>query len=81
MIHSLCVALQFEFQLDGLLQTLEAPVSFLYLECGNAEEFIDGFFGVVYLQLLGVVVLVFDIDVAALLFIIVFVLKVVAERS
>jgi hypothetical protein len=73
----LVVARKLELELDGLLQSLEAPVRLLLFERGYAQELIDGRLWVVTLELLRTVVLVLDVDVAALLLVVVFVLKVV----
>lgn len=61
------------------METCETvPVSLLGLQGGHTEELINGVFWVVGLHLLGVVVLVFDIDVSTLLVIFVLVFEVVA---
>jgi hypothetical protein len=55
-----------------------SPVSLLFLERRNAQELIDGLLGAVGLHLLGIVVFVLDVDVAALVLIFIFVLEIVA---
>ena len=77
MLDGIIVAAQSEFQLDGLLETFEAPVALVLLEGGNSQKLIDRLFWIVCLQLLSVIVLVLDVDIAALWFIVVFVFKVI----
>lgn len=75
------VASKFELQLDSLLQALESPIAFFFLQRWHTQELIHGFLRVVRLHLLCVVVFVFDVDVAALLCVVVIlILEVVAAN-
>lgn len=58
------VTLQLELQLYGLLETLEAPVTLLLLHGGDSQELLDGIIGLRGLDLLGIVVLILNVDVA-----------------
>ena len=77
MPHRVFVAAKAEFEFDGLLKTLEAPVSLLLFERRHTQEFIHGLFRVFGFQLFGIVVFVFNVDISTLFFVIIFVFKVV----
>lgn len=77
MLDGIFVSAECEFNLDSLLETFEAPVALRLFQGWNTEEFLHSFFRAIGLQLLRVVVLVLDINIASLRFIIVFVLKVI----
>ena len=55
------------------------PVSLLLFKGRNTEELIDSLLWAVGLHLLGIVVFVLDIDVAALVLVFIFVLEIVAR--
>jgi hypothetical protein len=71
------VATELELELDGLLQAFEAPFALFLLEGGDTEELCDGIFRVAELELLGVVVLVLNVDVVGVVIIVLFVLEIV----
>lgn len=71
---------QLKLQLDGLLQAFKPPLSLLWLEGRNPQKLGDGILRVAELQLLCVVVFVLDVDIARLLFIVLFVFKVISAR-
>jgi hypothetical protein len=77
MFHGIFVAAQLELDLDGLFEALEAPVALLLLEGWYSQEFFDSLFGVVGLQLFGIVVFVLDVDIAALFFFVILIFEVV----
>jgi hypothetical protein len=54
------------------------PIALFWFQCGYSQELIYSFLRVIDFHLLGIVVLVFDIDVTALLFVVIFILKIVA---
>jgi hypothetical protein len=58
---------------------INPPISFLFLECRYAQKLVYSSLRIVALQLLCIVVFIFDVDIAALLFVVVFVFEVVAE--
>lgn len=76
---NLAVVAKLELKLDRLLQAFESPFSLFAFQCRDAEELCDCLLGLGELLLLGVVVLVFDIDIASLLVIVFLVLEVVPE--
>ena len=53
------------------------PIALCFLERRYTQELVNRGLGLVAFQLLGIVVFVLNIDVAALFFVIVFVLKIV----
>jgi hypothetical protein len=71
---------ELELELDSLLQASEAPFPLVPLEGGNGEELGYGILGVGLFDLLRIVVLILDVDVAGILILLVLVLEVVAAR-
>jgi hypothetical protein len=60
-----------------LFETFESPVAFVLFQSRYPQKLIDGLLRVVDFHLLGIIVFVFDSDVARLVLILVFVFKVV----
>jgi hypothetical protein len=60
-----------------LFEAFESPFPLFRFEWGDAQEFENRIFWVRDLELLGVVVLVLDVDISRIFIVIVFVLKVV----
>ena len=56
------------------------PVALLVFHRWHSQELIDGFVRIIHLQLLGIVVFVLNADIASLLIIAIFILKVVPVR-
>ena len=67
-----------EFQLYGLFEAFEPPLSFRFFEAWYGQEFGDGVIRIALLGLLRIVVFIFDIYIARILILVVFVLEVVA---
>ena len=70
-----------EHKLDfyRLLEALEAPFALLLFQSGEGQELGNGILRVGLLHLLGVVVLVLDVDIPGVLVLVVLVLEVIAS--
>jgi hypothetical protein len=89
---NLVISCKLELKFDGLFESFEPPsnvslpewrrvssipVPLLLFQRGDAQEFVYGPFRILALQLLRIVVFVFNVDITALLFVIVFVLEII----
>jgi hypothetical protein len=76
-LHGIFVPPELEFELDGLFQSFETPVTLFRFQRRYTKKLANSFFWIVRLKLLGIVVFVLNINVAAFLIVIVFVFEII----
>jgi hypothetical protein len=68
---------QLVLKFDGLLQAFESPFAFFFFQRSYGQKLGDSIFRFAQLELLRIVVLVFDVDIALVLVIVFLVFEVV----
>lgn len=75
---NLRVSAQLKFQLDRLLQAFESPLALFRLQLGDCDKLVNSFLRAAELQLLRIIVFIFDIDIAGVFIFVFFILEIVS---